>query len=337
MYKQRIFLLILSCFLLVHCWNKQKHDITRPLIPTYILDGHAVDMDTFEPMPNAQIKLDEIDLLYEVKFGTQIITADSTGYFKFDSVYPGDYYLSMERDGYFIKKSKISYPHSDTTLTLEIPHVFIAKNFPQSSATNQAIAIVGTECWNTSWGFREFLMDGTKIFQDYFRITMLAMKSKWVSDHIFYTSLTQQKLTGMAFSRDGIYACVNQDSLFMIDREDGNFSKKIKVDVNVKGVAMHIGRKTLFTCFENQLHEHDLTDPTQILNEFNTDFTNLRSLAYYKKLYSFDNESYILREYDENINPVKSYNIVLEHTQDNIEKIYDMSFDGYGSLWVIVQ
>ncbi len=334
---RRILLIILSVFLLVHCWNKQKHDITRPLIPSYVFDGHAVDMDTFEPMPNAQIKLDEIHMLYEVKFGTQIITADSTGYFKFDSVYPGDYYLSMERDGYFIKKSKISYPHSDTTLTLEIPHVFIAKSFPQFRATNQAIAIIGTECWSINWGLKETLEDGTLIFQDFFHVFTLAMKEKWVEDEIIYQPLKHLVISGMAFARDGIYACVNRDSLYLINRGDGTFSNKIKVGTNVKGVSLHIGRKTLFTCFENQLHEHDLTDPTQILNEYETDFTNLRSLAYYRNLYSFDNESYILREYDENINPVKSYNIVLEHTQNNIEKIYDMSFDGYGSLWVIVQ
>ncbi len=215
--------------------------------------------------------------------------------------------------------------------------MFIAKIFPKSSATNQAIAIVGTECWSINWMFKGFLPDGTKVFQDLFHVYTLAMKEKWVEDERIFKTLSHLAISGMAFGRDGIYACVNRDSLYVINLKDGTFSNKIKVGTTMKGVSLHIGRKTLFTCFEDKIHEHDLIDPTQILNEFDTNFTNLRSLAYYRKLYAFDNESYILREYDENINPEKSYNIVLEHTQDNIEKIYDMSFDGYGSLWVIVQ
>ena len=324
----RYLYLVIMGLLLFNCWSRQNHDITKPIIPHYIFNGTAIDMDSGDPLPGTRIKLEQVNMMYDVDFGTRIINADSTGYFQFDTVYPGSYNLSMERNNYFINKTQIQIQHMDTTAVLEIPLVKIAYTF---SATGQGLAINGTKAWFLSMG------DDTKRWwlpADIIRIYSLSLYYGWkfTTSNRYYLDGTV--MYAMTFGHDGVYCTAYPDSIYMFNTYDASIAADFQIDKNVTGIAYHIGQQTLYTCYKSNIYKHDQIAVSHIIQTFPMEYPDLRAMAYYRNLFVWDSKLNLLFQLDNDMHVIGSYALLYE-SGEQIDNIYDMSFDGYGRLWVI--
>jgi len=328
---KKIILLVLL-IVICGCWKKQSHDITRPVIPHYIFNGTAVDIDNREKLGDISIKMVQERLLYDVEFGTQIVKTDSSGFFQFDSVYPGNYYFSVERSGYYINEQRITISHKDTTALLKVPKIFMGKQFMRVISNDPALAIAGSEAWQIIRKDDLLQPPWPDIKRDFFRIHKYK-NYNWQLFSELRSPLNKKMVTGMAFGRDGVFACVSPDSIFVLNRWDGSITSRLTIAVQIIGITFNPNDKSIYTCSKNFIHQHDPDIPGKILHSFNINTPALRSLAYYRNIYSYDNSEYLLRKHDNDISILETYAVINEKSNLQIKKIWDMSFDGYGNLW----
>jgi len=115
-------LLVLVSLLLAACWQRQDIDILLPEWPHYTISGYTVDLDdTAEALPYTPIELTAVKLFYDVTFEPVTILSDSSGYFQIDSVTPGNYFLTAQRDGYTVLNVPLSVEHADRPYSPKLP------------------------------------------------------------------------------------------------------------------------------------------------------------------------------------------------------------------------
>lgn len=147
---------VLSFLFLISCWNKQEHDITRPAVPFYQLSGNAVQMgDTTQVARDIRVEISAAQMTYDVNFQTQDIMADSSGFFHFDTVYPGMYTLNWYQNEYRIADKTIFMSHEDRWLQLTVPKILqseddiIRNNTPGPVGGPLLISWKGQKAWVT--------------------------------------------------------------------------------------------------------------------------------------------------------------------------------------------
>jgi len=124
---RRTFTLTCLVFLAAACWQRQDHTITNPEWPHYTLSGYTVDLDdTTQALPNTPVTLVSYKLLYEVDFITTTVQSDSGGYFQIDSVFPGAYIVTCQRDGYTVSGAKLFIAHEDRWYDLHLPKTMVS-------------------------------------------------------------------------------------------------------------------------------------------------------------------------------------------------------------------
>ena len=331
--KRIIFPLLFLVVLAFSCWNRQDHEVTKPLIPNYIFTGTAIDMDTAEPLPGTQIRLEEVNMLYEVEFGTQIINADSTGYFEFDSVYPGDYYLSYERNGYFIGSTRFSMEHKDTTAVIQVPQLFFGSHFEHAYSKSPAMACSGNNAWVNIYWWGSKPTNNTPPFIDTDMFMFYVNKSNnWINESKMASILNPRLISGMTFVSNGLMLCTNTDTIFQINRYDGALGARYNIDHTARGIALQISKKCIYTCSGTQLYRHNVDNPSLTDAVIATDAQNLAALAYYRDLYAFDNGTSLLLQFDQDDQIVTHY-ALLTGSGNQVVNVHDMSFDGYHNLW----
>ncbi|MBN2414115.1 carboxypeptidase regulatory-like domain-containing protein [candidate division KSB1 bacterium] len=333
--KIKTLLIILVTVQFLNCWQKQDHDITRPLIPNYVFNGTAVDIDSRENLHDISIKMVEEYMLYDVDFATRIVKTDSNGFFQFDSVYPGNYTFSFERDGFYINEKRITIGHKDTSALLEVPKIFIGGQFSRGGSAYPALAITGSEAWKITRAKDLLHPPWPDIQRDWFTI------SKYINYHWEITDwlrspLNKKVIKSMAFGRDGVYACVPPDTLFVLNRWDGSLSGNYVLPVTVNGIAFYPSEKCIYTCSKNSIYKHEPDLPEKIENTYEINTPDLSAIAYYRNIYSYDNSSFLLRKHDTDMSILETFALINEQTETQINKIWDMSFDGYGNLWVSI-
>jgi len=317
------------------CWQRQQHDITRPLVPHYSFSGQTIDMDTGRILPGISIQIRQVKMLYDVTFGTQTVETDSNGLFTFDPIYPGTYYISYKAYNYWLDAyDKLVIAHKDSSVLIKIPKIFFCYTFsPLPSSGHPAIAGNGSKLiCNERWF-------GASIGKYPFVNTDLIRKYKfntnhWEFENFYYSPFVNRNLTSLTFYRDAVIACVSPDSLYSLSFIDYMVNKKYKLSQNAKGLCLNISDGHIYSCSQNHINKHDKNDYSVIIDQSMIDANNLRALAYYRGLYSYDNDRYILRKHDKDMNILESYVLIKKDTKMQIKKIYDMTFNGYGELWV---
>lgn len=112
------------------CWQRQDHDILLPETPHYAISGYTVAMDdTSMVLPYTPIHLNALAMLYDVTFETVSVQSDSSGYFQIDSVYPGIYVVSADRDGYSVFSQQFDMGHADRTLSMKLPRPWVSNAY----------------------------------------------------------------------------------------------------------------------------------------------------------------------------------------------------------------
>ena len=76
------------------CWEKQKHEITAPIIPNYTLSGLVQDMDLGEVLAGREVKIEPHSLVYaDAEMINMMDTSDTSGHYQLDFVMPGTYFI----------------------------------------------------------------------------------------------------------------------------------------------------------------------------------------------------------------------------------------------------
>ncbi|MBN2414113.1 hypothetical protein JXQ31_20735 [candidate division KSB1 bacterium] len=332
---KKIILLLFILLLIFGCWKKQSHDITRPVIPNYIFNGTAMDYDSGEKLAHVPIKLSEYKMLYDVEFGIQIDTTDSNGFFEFDPVYPGYYFYSFQKDGYWLFNKRIEIHHKDTTTIIKVPQVYFAQEFKHTISTNPALAISGSKAWCNEFWFGSSPANDTYPFidADLFRIYKQTNKM-WNYENFYISPFYRKNLTSMAFGRNGLYACVAPDTLYIINTTDGTLTGKYQLSQNISGITFYPKKNCIYSCSNSNIYQHEPDNPGNILQSWNFDFPNLSAMAYYRYIYAYDNNEFLLRQYDEEMNVLTTFALINSLSNAQVFNIFDMSFDGYGALWI---
>ena len=147
------------------CWDKQERELLPPTIPNYILSGYTVDrVDSTRVLPNTPVTLIMIASLYDVTFPTISIESDSNGYFQFDEVFPGNYLIRADRDGFNVISDGISIEHEDRTLKINLPKPLSNWQFYRATGGSNPVFTVSTSgLWIMS---KERRMNPPQIFVD---------------------------------------------------------------------------------------------------------------------------------------------------------------------------
>ncbi|HPG40724.1 MAG TPA: carboxypeptidase-like regulatory domain-containing protein [bacterium] len=318
---------IIGLLQLLNCWKKQDHDITRPIIPHYIFNGTMVDYDSGEKLPNIIIKLTASRMLYDVKFPTQSDTSDSNGNFSFDPVYPGYYTWRVQKEGCWLNEKKLEIVHRDSTSVIAVPHLFYGKVFKFRSSY-PVFAINGTKAWFNVYSMTPYFKRAQMF------ILYVLTNGVWFEEGYYLSPLRNKKATSMAFGRDALYVCIAPNTLYLINTLDGTLIGQYQISQNITAVAYHPPQNCIYTCSKNNLYRHESEQPINIVSSWNFENHTLSALAYYKGIYTYDNTNYLLRKYNTEMNVEITYAFVDSDLKIQILNIYDMSFDGYGQLWV---
>jgi hypothetical protein len=317
----------LSLFLVLSCWKKQEHDITRPIVPHYIFNGTAVDYDTGENLANIVIKLTATKMLYDVEFESQTDTTDSSGNFSFDPVYPGYYTWSIQKDGYWLAEKRLVIQHRDSTTIIKVPQLFFAQIFKFGGD----LAINGAKAWCNI-----YMMTPSFKWLQQFK-TYKQINKVWFDDSFLLSPFYKKNVTSMAFGREVLYACIAPDTLYLVNLQDGSFSGKYQLSQNITSVAYHPPQNCIYTCSKNNIYRHETEQPINIVQSWNYENCTLTSIAYYKGIHTFDNTESLLRKYDSDMNIITTFAIINSLTKNQILNIPGMSFDGYGQLWISIK
>lgn len=108
--------------MLIGCWQKQQHAITKPQTPNYTLSGYLVDMDhNSGKIANGEITMNPVKLQYDVPLKPTSVSTDSAGFFMIDSVIPGNYVIDFSREGYLVSHQKFSMNYEDVSRDYSLP------------------------------------------------------------------------------------------------------------------------------------------------------------------------------------------------------------------------
>lgn len=160
--------LFLIMVLLLSCWEKQKHEITAPIVPNYTLSGLIRDTDSHELLAGCEVKIYPQSLIYaDVEMIQLVDTCDVSGYYQIDSVTPGTYFVYVKRGSYKVKEAIIMVEHQDKLFDVSIPKALMSHSiYMKGSAygTRDYPKFNGI-CWiNQSmlagiWGWKDYSDD----------------------------------------------------------------------------------------------------------------------------------------------------------------------------------
>ncbi|MCK5331624.1 MAG: carboxypeptidase regulatory-like domain-containing protein [Candidatus Marinimicrobia bacterium] len=167
------------------CWDKQKRELLPPTVPSYILSGYTVDRDNpTNVLSHIPITLIMVKMLYDITFLTVSIESDSNGYFQFHEVYPGNYYIKANRDGFTVISDMVSIGHEDRTFNINLPKPLLSWLFYRAAGGNNPVFTVAQSgLWIMS---KEIRMKPPQIFIDvvyYCKIT----PNIYIKDHYINT------------------------------------------------------------------------------------------------------------------------------------------------------
>ena len=143
---------LLVCFFALcclSCWDKQRRDLLQPTVPNYILSGYTVDRDNpTTVLPHTPITLIMEKMLYDVTFPTVSMESDSNGYFQFDEVYPGNYYIRADREGFSVISDMVTIGHEDRVININLPKPLLSCQFYRAvGGGNPVFTVINSGLW----------------------------------------------------------------------------------------------------------------------------------------------------------------------------------------------
>ena len=96
----KFFIIILLLFIFVSCgwFERQDHDITKPEIPSFKVHGHVRKISTGKGIKDLELLLYQEESYDGAWIDQIIVYTDENGYFEFNKVPRGKFYLYIYKD-----------------------------------------------------------------------------------------------------------------------------------------------------------------------------------------------------------------------------------------------
>ncbi len=324
--------------LFVSCWNKQKHDITRPVVPHYNFYGTTLDYVTGQPVPNATLKVTGQYMLYDIEFPTQIVQSDSMGNYSIDPIYPGTYTLSLNIDDCWLNEIRLQIDHEDRLMDIKIPETFITKEFINDPTSKYRYVNASYPCFaiNSLTGVLPVKTVNNSTGEARYFFSKLSLKYGVGIFRSARETETDLSFTHQLSIGNGLYYTFKHpDSIKVFDQVQCTYLQSIATGINIKDIAFNIYDRTLYACTDSLLYsiDPDSYQPTEVaplpLNGVSL-FTFHRNILYLLK-------DDLLFRLDENLAIDKVMALVDKDYSNQYVSIYDLAFDGYDNLWVSIQ
>ncbi len=325
------------------CFNKQDNDITKPNVPEYVLSGSTLDYVTGEPVPNTQLRIQSVAMLYDISFPTRTITSDSMGNYTIDPVYPGSYAIQIVKDDCLLKPIPIQIEHENRELSLDVPQILYGNQFPHSisydwNGTFQMIdsshpyfAMIGSK----GLLLTRFYNNGT--FIGFYFVTTDHKLTGWHYDTLTEIDFDPSDIWQLEVGRDHYYAIKYPDSLMIFDRWASQLQQTIATGIVMQDIAYNPYDKALYACTDSLLYRLEN-------NTYNATLIAELPQAGMSAMTWNDDKLYLLRKYEDlvyqlnkQIQIEKIYAVA--NFSDNAvwNNIYDIYFDSSDRFWGTVR
>ncbi len=340
-FRKSIILFAIAVSPLFNCFNHQDHQVTRPEVPRYVLTGTTIDYTTGLPLANVPLKITAGMLVYDVRFNSQILQSDSSGFFSISPVYPGNYTLYAQKNECWLQGTRLEIQHNDRDFVCKVPNVINANLHPSQIYT-------GSHLYPNANGFyRCFtitsltgvipvkLISADKISYYFGKVTLKNGFGKYSSLHETNSSL--QNIYQLALGDEKFWGCKKPDSILVFDQWQYTFLNKYSTNVFIKDIAYNVNDKNLYACTDSLLYQVDVK--TYAMNEIAAlPITGTIAMTWNDNyLYLLQGTEDLVYKLDNRLQIVDIFAIVDQTDNFQYTQLYDMNFDGYNNLWISVE
>lgn len=322
-------LFLVICLMVIGCWKKQSHEITTPNTPHYQLTGFIRDIDTQEPIENAEVIIYSVQQIYAVDWSPLTIFTDSTGVFVVDTIYPGSYTANVYQGDLEVASKPLMVVYADKEIEIDIPQVFITDGYVLTERHKiKFITWVGS----TLWGRNKQNLNLNRIQSQSFNVdTLMSFRlsnNHFHSDEIVLDSSTDVRGLTSVYGNVYIYA---SDHINVLQLPAATINSTIPLDQFITSLVYSGGLfySTLFGSIQvrgNQVN--------QVLSSVETNTGALSSLV--KKgnyFWAYDRSRDFLLKIADDGNVVKTFKLFSDLDSHHIV-VKSMALDGLQRLWI---
>lgn len=339
-------MLLIGFFLIptAHCWKKQAHDIVSPKIPHYLLSGTIRDIDTEEILKGCEVRVVTHELIYETEPIDMIDTTDAFGFYEFEGVVPGEYFLIVKRGQYQVNSDHVVISHEDKTFDSRVPKVLLStlRYYYEGSniyGSRKSPKLNGI-CWIDPstlagvWPWKEHSDDLLRyriVTGDYQIGFKILGESKMETEIPEIWGLTF--LTGYyTFAKSSSYPYYK---LLSINPSDGNIQKEI--DFPYSGQDLTQDGQNIWAITNSKRILQLSSNGSKIIQEYKIPNENPGGIGWNgQTIWTSDMGAELIYEHDQNLGIKKTFRPIYENRYLNsytISGIKYLSFDNNKELW----
>ncbi len=341
-FRKSIILFAIAVSPLFNCFNHQDHQVTRPEVPRYVLTGTTIDYTTGLPLANVPLKITAGMLVYDVRFNSQTLQSDSSGFFSISPVYPGNYTLYAQKNGCWLQGSKLEIQHEDRDFVCKVPNVVYGrlhssklfiddKTFPNANDFYRSFTISSlTGIFPIK--FLEYDLSWSYYFAN---VTLKNGLNTYLSH--FKSEIPLKGIYQLAIGGGYCWGCKKPDSILVFDQWQYTFLNKYSTGVFIKDIAYNVNDKNLYACTDSLLYQVDVK--TYAMNEIAAlPITGTIAMTWNDNyLYLLQGTEDLVYKLDNRLRIVDIFAIVDQTDNFQYTQLYDMNFDGYNNLWISVE
>jgi WD40 repeat protein len=341
---EKIFIILIAIILLfLSCWDRQSHEISAPIIPTYNLKSKIIDIDTRKFLPDIEVKLEASQLSDgSVDFKSQLVTSNESGEVTFENLYIGVYKLYFYRDRFLILQRGYFQNYGDSTLTIELPTPFCLsdstdfaaianvqefENYRDSKfafSPDSNLVLISTPFDGINMRlFVKDIGDGRWIQQQAFQNPVQFVEGGLVNDISFYPGDPKKFFVAFPY----------QNQLNLLSFGEGKPIVLDTLSLDNEPWAIYTWDRYLYLSNENSINIYDL-ETSQFVQQLYMEFTDINITTFLR-----DNNFFWIT--DINTGNLYKCNLQLEtlrtyipFNQDERIFITDMAMDNGGKFWI---
>lgn len=324
--------MIMTSLLVAGCWEKQSHELLPPEIPHYQLTGSVVDQDTQLPLPNTEIQIRSVYMIYAVEWATKTLFTDSVGFFKIDTIYPGTYTATIYRDGYVTSNFDFMITHADRDISLSVPEPLVATSHLSLNDSNPGVSNP-LFTWQGSILWMVGIHQGY-IQHQYYPSGVNALMPIRISGNVL--TYAQAFLNpspgamGLVYANAKLYA-YGRYSVDIILPNNGQISSTVPLSEPISGLTF--SNDIFYSTWGSSIQVRG-NDISQVQTLFQTETGALSHITKFgDQFWAYDQDREFVVVLDSAGIVLKSYKLFPDNAADPIA-IHYLSFDTTGQLWV---
>jgi len=337
--KRHHFFVLSSSILILFfaCFERQSHEVTAPEIPHYDVTGVVRDIDSGEILANCIISLEAVSLAFpEVEFTAISDTSDSTGAYQFKAITPGQYNISLLRDGYRVMNERLLLEYVSKTFDLNAPKPLVTHDFYPSSYYGK--------CWGMHWVYinkmaRIVLWRFSKEGDN--RTTGIRIDEGNFDDGFTVQGRKSLKpenpaLKGLAFLSNYWAGDKSGSSIYFVNQGNSKVAGQYEVPYQIEDLT---ASQTNLWASTLSGHILKFTDkPAQLEQDFHLPDEKFAGIAWdQKSIWVGEVNRNLIIQRDNEMKPQQTFRAIyldLQQNQHEVTPLQYLAFDFYRKLWI---